>query len=138
MSFLKSMVPAEQYYPLFLYGIVFTLGISIAGTVIGFVIGLIVASIRTIPEHENDSAVKRAPRRPQIHSCRVRRGLPRDADDYPGGRVLLRHICRSRHRREHCRSHCRLDQYGAYMAEIIRGASSLSTKARPRERTPSA
>ena len=61
MSFFEKVwFLLEQYYPLFLYGIVFTLGISIAGTVIGFVIGLIVASIRTIPEHENDSAVKRA------------------------------------------------------------------------------
>lgn len=49
----------QNYYPLFLSGIAFTMVISITGTVIGFLIGLIVAVVRTIPENENDSVLKK-------------------------------------------------------------------------------
>jgi len=49
-----------NYYPLFLRGVVFTLGISIIGTIIGFLIGLIVAVVRTIPVSDHDSGLKKA------------------------------------------------------------------------------
>lgn len=50
----------QKYYPLFLSGIGFTLLISISGTIIGFLIGLIVAVVRTIPVSDNDGALKKA------------------------------------------------------------------------------
>ena len=40
----------KEYYPLFLSGIAVTLLVSITGTLIGFVIGLLVAVLRTVPE----------------------------------------------------------------------------------------
>ena len=43
----------KEYYPLFLRGIGVTLLVSITGTLIGFVIGLLVAVIRTVPESKN-------------------------------------------------------------------------------------
>jgi putative lysine transport system permease protein len=49
-----------HYYPLFLTGIAYTMGISILGTIAGFIIGLFVAVIRTIPVNENDNIFKRA------------------------------------------------------------------------------
>ena len=39
----------KEYYPLFLRGVGVTLAVSITGTVIGFIIGLGVALLRTIP-----------------------------------------------------------------------------------------
>lgn len=40
----------KEYYPLFLKGVGVTLAVSITGTVIGFVIGLGIAMLRTIPD----------------------------------------------------------------------------------------
>ncbi len=49
----------EEYFPLFLRGTWTTLEVSITGTVIGFVIGLFVAVIRTVPLTKNDPLIKR-------------------------------------------------------------------------------
>lgn len=49
-----------EYWPLFLRGIATTLLIAIAGTIIGFIIGAIVAIVRTIPVHPKDSIFKKA------------------------------------------------------------------------------
>ncbi len=49
----------EKYAPLFLKGLGNTLLIAIAGTVIGFIIGLLVAVVRTIPIHKNDNPAKK-------------------------------------------------------------------------------
>lgn len=49
----------QEYYPLFLRGTWTTLEVSITGTVIGFIIGLFVAVVRTIPLAENDSRIKK-------------------------------------------------------------------------------
>ena len=51
---------AKEYYPLFLQGTLNTLIIAVTGTVIGFVIGLLVAIVRTIPVREKDSRLKKA------------------------------------------------------------------------------
>lgn len=42
----------KEYYPLFLKGVGVTVTVSITGTVIGFIIGLGVALLRTIPERK--------------------------------------------------------------------------------------
>ena len=49
----------SEYGTLFLSGVGITLLVAITGTVIGFVIGLLVAILRTIPVHPKDSAAKR-------------------------------------------------------------------------------
>ena len=49
----------EEYYPLFIKGTINTVIVAISGTVIGFIIGLIVAVIRTIPVDGNDNIVKK-------------------------------------------------------------------------------
>ncbi len=49
----------EKYGSLFLQGTGITLLIAITGTVIGFIIGLLVAILRTIPINPGDSAVKK-------------------------------------------------------------------------------
>jgi len=50
---------AKEYYPLFLRGTAFTLIIAISGTVIGFLIGLLVAILRTIPVASADPPIKK-------------------------------------------------------------------------------
>jgi len=60
MSFFEKVwFLIEQYYPLFLSGVAVTMLIAITGTVAGFVIGLIVAVVRTIPVSEHDNIFKR-------------------------------------------------------------------------------
>jgi len=60
MSFLeKVLFLLERYYPLFISGTATTMLIAITGTVAGFVIGLVVAVIRTIPTSEQDSKFKK-------------------------------------------------------------------------------
>lgn len=49
----------EKYGALFLSGVGYTLVIAITGTVIGFVVGLLVAILRTIPVSPKDSAFRR-------------------------------------------------------------------------------
>ncbi len=49
----------ELYWPAFLKGAGITLLLSITGTIIGFVIGLMCGIVKTIPVHENDNAVKK-------------------------------------------------------------------------------
>lgn len=49
----------SEYWPLFLSGIGYTLLISIIGTVAGFLIGLIVAIVRTIPVSQSDAPLKK-------------------------------------------------------------------------------
>jgi putative lysine transport system permease protein len=44
---------AEEYWPLFLNGTKNTLIMALTGTVIGFIIGLAIAIVRTIPESQN-------------------------------------------------------------------------------------
>lgn len=51
----------EQYGPLFLSGVGVTLIVAITGTLAGFLLGLLVAILRTIPTSPKDSAVKRVP-----------------------------------------------------------------------------
>lgn len=51
----------EQYGPLFLSGVGVTLIVAITGTLAGFLLGLLVAILRTIPTSPKDPAVKRAP-----------------------------------------------------------------------------
>ena len=50
----------EKYGPLFLNGTLYTMLIAISGTVIGFVIGLLVAIVRTIPVSPKDPVAKKA------------------------------------------------------------------------------
>lgn len=50
----------KEYWPLFLRGTAYTMLISLTSTVIGFIIGLIVASVRSIHTGENDSPVRSA------------------------------------------------------------------------------
>ena len=47
------------YWPAFLKGTGTTLLLSITGTVVGFVIGLLCGIVKTIPINENDRAVKK-------------------------------------------------------------------------------
>mgnify|MGYP002539066089 CR=1 FL=1 len=49
----------EQYGPLFLSGVGVTLIVAITGTLAGFLLGLLVAILRTIPTSPKDPAVKR-------------------------------------------------------------------------------
>ena len=49
----------NEYGPLFLSGVGITLIVAITGTVIGFIIGLMVAILRTIPAHPTDKLLKR-------------------------------------------------------------------------------
>ena len=49
----------EEYAPLFLKGTVNTLILAIAGTVIGFALGLLVAVLRTIPISKKDHLLKK-------------------------------------------------------------------------------
>ena len=49
----------DKYGSLFLQGTGFTLLIALSGTIIGFVIGLLVAIVRTIPLHPKDSLLKK-------------------------------------------------------------------------------
>ena len=51
----------EQYGPLFLSGVGVTLIVAITGTLAGFLLGLLVAILRTIPASPKDPAVKRVP-----------------------------------------------------------------------------
>ena len=51
----------EQYGPLFLSGVGVTLIVAITGTLAGFLLGLLVAILRTIPTSPKDPAVKRVP-----------------------------------------------------------------------------
>ena len=51
----------EQYGPLFLSGVGVTLIVAIPGTLAGFLLGLLVAILRTIPTSPKDPAVKRVP-----------------------------------------------------------------------------
>lgn len=51
----------EQYGPLFLSGVGVTLIVAITGTLAGFLLGLLVAILRTIPTSLKDPAVKRVP-----------------------------------------------------------------------------
>lgn len=51
----------EQYGPLFLSGVGVTLIIAITGTLAGFLLGLLVAILRTIPTSPKDPALKRIP-----------------------------------------------------------------------------
>ena len=51
----------EQYGPLFLSGVGITLIVAITGTLAGFLLGLLVAILRTIPTSPKDPAVKRVP-----------------------------------------------------------------------------
>lgn len=53
------MLILEKYGPLFLRGVGFTMLIALSGTVIGFIIGLLVAIVRTIPVSKKDSVFKR-------------------------------------------------------------------------------
>lgn len=48
-----------EYWPLFLQGAGTTLLIAIVGTIVGFVIGTLVAIVRTIPIHRNDHILKK-------------------------------------------------------------------------------
>lgn len=50
----------DKYGPLFLKGTGFTMLIAITGTVAGFLIGLLIAILRTIPVSRKDSVVKKA------------------------------------------------------------------------------
>ncbi|SFB23074.1 amino acid ABC transporter membrane protein, PAAT family [Acetitomaculum ruminis DSM 5522] len=50
----------DQYWPMFLQGAGVTMLIAMVGTILGFIIGLIVASIRTIPVRPQDHQVKKA------------------------------------------------------------------------------
>ena len=49
----------KEYFPLFMRGTWTTLEVAITGTVFGFIIGLAVAVIRTIPLAKNDSLAKK-------------------------------------------------------------------------------
>ena len=51
----------EQYGPLFLSGVGVTLIVAITGTLAGFLLGLLVAILRTIPTSPKDPALKRIP-----------------------------------------------------------------------------
>ena len=51
----------EQYGPLFLSGVGVTLIVAITGTLAGFLLGLLVAILRTIPTSPKDPTVKRVP-----------------------------------------------------------------------------
>ena len=51
----------EQYGPLILSGVGVTLIVAITGTLAGFLLGLLVAILRTIPTSPKDPAVKRVP-----------------------------------------------------------------------------
>lgn len=49
----------KEYYPLFIKGASTSLLIAFFGTILGFVIGLLVAIIRTIPSQDNDNVFKK-------------------------------------------------------------------------------
>ncbi len=49
----------EEYWPLFLRGTGYTMLIALSGTIIGFVIGLIVATVRSIKVGEKDNTFKK-------------------------------------------------------------------------------
>lgn len=49
----------EKYLPLFLQGAGTTVLIAIVGTIVGFVIGALVAIVRTIPLHSKDNIIKK-------------------------------------------------------------------------------
>ena len=49
----------KEYWPLFLRGAGATLVIAIAGTIIGFVVGVLVAIIRTVPLEPKDNILKK-------------------------------------------------------------------------------
>ena len=49
----------DKYGPLFLNGAGFTMLIAISGTVLGFLLGLLVAIVRTIPVSKKDNIFKR-------------------------------------------------------------------------------
>ena len=51
----------EQYGPLFLSGVGVTLIVAITGTLAGFLLGLLVAILRTIPTSPKDPTLKRIP-----------------------------------------------------------------------------
>jgi putative lysine transport system permease protein len=48
-----------KYWPMFLRGAEMTLLISISGTILGFLIGLVIGVIRTIPSNPQDSFIKK-------------------------------------------------------------------------------
>ena len=49
----------SEYWRLFLEGTAYTLIMALVGTVAGFLIGLLVAMVRTVPVRKTDSAVKK-------------------------------------------------------------------------------
>ena len=61
----------DKYGTLFLSGVGVTLLVAITGTVIGFVIGLLVAILRTIPVAPRDPWFKRVPLKcfPRCSTC---------------------------------------------------------------------
>ena len=50
----------EKYGSLFLHGTGNTLLVALSGTIIGFLLGLLVAILRTVPVHPNDSVFRKA------------------------------------------------------------------------------
>ena len=59
----------DKYGTLFLSGVGVTLLVAITGTVIGFVIGLLVAILRTIPVAPRDPWFKRVPHSRALRRC---------------------------------------------------------------------
>ena len=49
----------EEYGPLFLQGTINTMIVAITGTVLGFLIGLLIAIAKTIPTTQSDSKIKK-------------------------------------------------------------------------------
>lgn len=49
----------EEYYPLFLRGVGVTLFLSISGTIIGFVLGLLVSIVKAVPIKQKDTLIKK-------------------------------------------------------------------------------
>lgn len=49
----------EKYFPLFLQGTGATILIAVVGTIVGFIIGALVAIVRTIPIHPKDNIFKK-------------------------------------------------------------------------------
>ena len=84
----------EKYRMMYLNGMLNTLGLALAATAIGCVIGLLCGILNTIPCAKNDPLPKRilsetSPR----HHPHLRRGFPRHADD-AAGRVHFLRACR--------------------------------------------
>ena len=61
MSFFDWIIRlSREYWPLFLNGVKNTLIMAITGTLIGFLIGLLIAIVRTIPISENANVIKKS------------------------------------------------------------------------------